>query len=166
MTAKIKIKDIDKGFSKIVGELNANKNSRIKVGVQSNEKSKQFNNLGAIVDGPDSLAEVAAKNEFGDGNIPSRPFMRNTFDKNIAEVKSIFDSEYSKILANKSSFDLSLKKIGVYYVSLIQKEITDLREPENSPVTIARKSKGGVIKDNPLISTGQLRNSIKYVIEK
>ena len=52
-----------------------------------------------------------------------------------------------------------LERVGLLTAARIQQEITDLRQPPNSPATIAAKGSS-----NPLIDTGKLRQSVSYEV--
>lgn len=53
-----------------------------------------------------------------------------------------------------------LNKLGIVAQGDIQSEITSLRSPPNSAVTIARKGSS-----NPLIDTGAMRQAVTWVVE-
>ena len=51
----------------------------------------------------------------------------------------------------------ALSRAGIMFKNAIQKEITNLKEPPNSPYTIAKKGSS-----NPLIDSGDMRKSVKW----
>ena len=108
----------------------------------------------------DSVAGVAASHEFGVG-VPERPFFRQALEpakKDAAKVIKRF-TRAEELLPDAQT----LNKVGEIVIRHIQKRIHDLRFPPNSPKTIAKK--GG--KDNPLIETGKLINSVgKEIVRK
>ena len=55
----------------------------------------------------------------------------------------------------------SLKQIGVFGVGLVQEKIESGSYEPNAPSTIRKKKS-----DKPLIDTGKMRQSVKYVIRK
>lgn len=106
------------------------------------------------------MAERAIKNEYGEGNIPPRPFMDITFN--------LYSSKWNEILAKlivKNDYDLekSLKILGEVIRADIKKTIeqSDLYVP-NAPSTVAMK--GG--RNTPLIDTSEMRDSIEYDLRK
>ncbi len=127
------------------------KKCRIKVGFQAGATYK---------DTGEDVVTVAAKNEFGFQNIPSRPFMRNALEKN-RKAANEFAASYLKKVGN-ASFDVNtfLELMGEFMKSAIQKEISEGDFVPNSPYTIAKKGS-----DKPLIDTGLMRQSVTYVIE-
>ena len=53
--------------------------------------------------------------------------------------------------------NLALQRAAEVFQGAIQKEITNLKEPPNSPATIAKKGSS-----NPLIDSGDMRKSVKW----
>jgi hypothetical protein len=107
-----------------------------------------------------SVATVAAINEFGTAKIPERPFFRNATAKVQPKLLSILRREIDpETMVITPSI---AEKLGLVFVGAIQKEIVDLKEPPNAPATI--KAKQG--KDNPLIDTGFLRQSVTYEVKR
>ena len=64
-----------------------------------------------------------------------------------------------KAAAKGEPLDMTLNKIGVTAVGLVQKYMTDLRTPPNAASTIKKKGSS-----NPLIDSGALRQSVSYKI--
>ena len=93
------------------------------------------------------IARVARKNNEGYG-VPKREFMLSAAEKS---ANRIINKAVRGIAAGKSEKQVLQTAAGEFQTA-IQKRITDLKEPPNSPATI--KAKGS---DNPLIDTGQMR---------
>ena len=93
--------------------------------------------------------------------IPERSFFRGGIDSNQSRIQSFIKKQLDKVFAFKLTVEQFYKSIGEYVVGLLQKYMTDLKEPPKSPITLATNPN----KNNPLIQTGQLRNSITYKIE-
>lgn len=148
MSRKSKVVDIDKGYKKIVRELGKINGSYTKVGVQSDAEYQ---------DG-ETVASIAAKNEYGTETIPSRPFMRQSFDKNKRQLDKFKVGAYNKILSKKIDSKKALAIIGEWFQKEIVKTITNGDFEANSSVT--QKLKGS---SKPLIDTGTLRSSIKHI---
>jgi len=119
-----------------------------------------------------SILQVAAVNEFGssDGRIPERSFLRSTISKNKDKYKELGVKITKKLVDNpsKSLYKNLLGKLGLIAVQDVQKTIVELSEPENAESTQLKKGRSlgkGKKVDNPLIDTGQLRQSITYIID-
>lgn len=84
------------------------------------------------------VAKVAAKNEVGDPshNVPARPFMRPTIDKQKNVWISISSNEFKKIIKGKSNVGNLMELIGQNAKSEIQKTITQIWSPSLKPSTI------------------------------
>ena len=98
------------------------------------------------------MAQIAMWNELGTSTAPSRPFLRKSVDENAQQLKSITAG---------GTAEQSLKQIGVFGVGLVQEKIESGSYEPNAPSTIRRKKS-----DKPLIDTGKMRQSVKYVIRK
>lgn len=61
----------------------------------------------------------------------------------------------------RQTAEQSLKQIGVFGVGLVQEKIESGSYEPNAPSTIRKKKS-----DKPLIDTGKMRQSVKYVIRK
>lgn len=103
-----------------------------------------------------TLAELASVLEFGNTRIPSRPYMRQTFDEQAPEIGKFVTKIEDKILEKKIDRELGLEAIGDFHKAEIQKNMTtEGRFIKNAPVTIQRKGSS-----NELIDTGRLVNSM------
>jgi hypothetical protein len=117
---------------------------------------------GAAESYPDgtSVVEVAASHVFGVG-VPQRDFMafakdgiRDKAEPILRQIASLGDGDEKGISALQEA-------AGQAGQSAIRAAITELREPPNSPATIAAKGS-----DNPLIDTTHMRDSVTYVVRK
>lgn len=107
-----------------------------------------------------TVAMVGFWNEYGTPNarypVPERPFMR----RGVAKIKPQYNSLVRSAIKPGLVIDRALViKAAQLVQGSIQHEITVLRDPPNSPYTVALKGS-----DNPLIDTGKLRQSITYRI--
>jgi HK97 gp10 family phage protein len=152
---------IDRGFSRIINDLKQLENTAVKVGFPKNgevgkrdnpSKLEQYSNISEV-------ASVAIFQEFGTRNIPDRPFMRPFFTENKAELLTLKSKLYKKVVKNEISVKQFYNLLGLFAKSKIQKKIVDIRTPVNSAKTV--KIKGF---DNPLIWTGQMKNSVQHEI--
>lgn len=98
------------------------------------------------------VTEVAKKNDKGIG-VPERPFMIPAGDK--AANKTINITANS--IAGGMDESQALSRAGIMFKNAITREITNLKEPPNSPYTIAKKGSS-----NPLIDSGDMRKSVKW----
>lgn len=147
------MKDIDKGWGWIMKEVKELESANVDVGIQSNS--------GNYTNGK-SIAEIGAIQEFGNGKIPSRPWMRQTFDAGgSSEISSFITSVFNKLLSKNVSASQMLKLVGHKYESMTKKKLTSGPWKANAPSTVKKKGSS-----RPLIDTGRLRGSIKYVIKK
>lgn len=107
-----------------------------------------------------SLAEVAAINEFGDGDkIPERSAHRNAFESNKAGLIKRAQGSARMIISGKVNDRDQLEKLGHWYAGELKNEIIAFDDPRNADATI--KKKGA---DNPLIDTGRTVNAIQPVV--
>lgn len=117
-----------------------------------------------------SSIEKAVFNEFGTrggasgggwgGPIPERPFMRNAMRNNKSKYRAALLSSAKQIILGKAQLTNVLNKLGALAQGDIQAEITSLRSPPNSPVTIALKGSS-----NPLIDSGEMRQAVTWKLE-
>ncbi len=98
------------------------------------------------------VTEVAKKNNEGIG-VPERPFMIPAGNKAANKIINIT----VKSIAGGMDEQQALSKAAIMFKNAIQKEITNLKEPPNSPYTIAKKGSS-----NPLIDSGDMRKSVKW----
>lgn len=114
------------------------------------------------------VAMYAACNEFGTSRIPSRPFMRNTFDENADR----WADGLAKAVLNGRPARQALQLTGMRMADDIVKTISDGVPPPNAPATVERKTKeivggsrrGGSHQPGTLVDTGSLINSINYEV--
>jgi hypothetical protein len=148
-------KVIDRGWNRILRDAKRIQGSYVKIGILSD--AGQYD----PAEGSENLADVATTNEFGsaDGKVPSRPFMRQTFDRKIGDLKSFIESLKKSIWTGRLSVRQSLGQLGEKHVGHIKRAIKNREFLENAPATIARKGS-----DTPLIDTGRLWQSLTYEI--
>lgn len=89
--------------------------------------------------------------------IPERSFIRAGYDENKVAIYTSAEDLLEKVVNLELSTDAFFNALGEYAVGLIQEYLTKLKDPPNHPATIANKKSS-----NPLIDTGQLRDSITY----
>lgn len=94
--------------------------------------------------------------------IPERSFLRSGFDSCHKDVVDNIEKAFSNYLISGQKAETILKTCGKQLASQIKKYARDLKEPLKQKITIA--SYGGE-KENPLVKTGEMINSITYRIE-
>lgn len=110
------------------------------------------------VEGSDNfnLASLAAVLEFGNENIPSRPFLRQTLAEN--------QEKYTALFVELFSAGVSLDQIYGQIASVAQGDVQlGIRNGDwtpNAPSTIKRKKSS-----KPLIDTGKLRQSVRGIVK-
>lgn len=175
-----RVEDIDLGWKNICKELKHELDGVvIRVGVQSSAKAakrtvkgkdaqrtttttaldRRFKKQMKMTDQP--LAVIAAVHEFGLGHVPQRSFLRGAYDDN----KELIDTMVDRIATNSLRKDLSIQnalhQLGQVMEGKVKEKIVNGPFVPNSNETIKRKGSS-----RPLIDTGHLRQSIRYVIEK
>src|SRR5260221_1309881 len=137
-------------------------NSYVLVGFQENSQTRNETKNNRTKKGGQSMPQIAADNEFGTKNIPTRPFMRPAFDENISSINKAIAKQYKRIQDGETTVEKALGLIGLYMIDLIQQKILSIHTPPNSPRTIAAKKSS-----KPLIDFGQMFASVtsKTVIQ-
>lgn len=110
-------------------------------------------------DGTD-ICDVAAWNELGTVNSPSRPFLRKSVDENEEEINRFLQAKKADLLRGVPVEQI-FKEIGLFQKDLIQEKITEGSFTPNAQSTIQKKGSA-----KPLIDTGRMRQSVNYVVKK
>lgn len=153
--------DTDMGFTKAIQKLISTQKKQILIGVQEGSKTHlQVKNSRKQPAGV-SIAEYAAKNEFGTEKIPQRSFMRSTFDEKIKEIEKILFQQIGLAIDDKITIQQAYDRVGLAVTGMIQEKIVAIRTPPNSAKTIALKGSS-----NPLIDFGQMIASIRHVVRR
>jgi hypothetical protein len=158
ITSKTMVKD--RGWSKLKRNDVNLKGAHVKVGVIGGSNTISSNTEG---NSETPIIEYAIYNEYGtnDGVVPSRPFMRQSFDENKNKLRSIAASSYKNSGTNSTELIKKvLAQIGVLHQSQVQDKIVDIKTPPNAPSTVASKGSS-----NPLIDSGDLKKSISHNVE-
>lgn len=158
-----RVEDKDLGLNRIIRTLNKDLDGVVvKVGVQAKDKAVRRGKGGSIRHTDQPLAVIAAIHEFGLGDMPQRSFLRSAYDENLPMIDKMIQR-----VANVAVFGLgtnaALNQLGNVVQGMVQRKIVDGPFVPNSPATIKRKKKKS---SKPLIDTGHLRQSIRYVIER
>ncbi len=92
--------------------------------------------------------------------IPSRPFIRGTFDENEANLGRMVDEQEKEIQAGRQTRKRALDMIGREHTNQIQDAMQKSGKWEpNHPFTVKQKKSS-----QPLIKTGHLRQSISHEV--
>ena len=154
MSVKFETKDL--GKAKIECELKSARKLVALVGIPSDAKRHEDNpNIG--------LAEIAFIMEKGSAvnNIPARPFMHQTRDRNEKRMIGL-SKKLLKAISNGSTTAMdAIKKLGASYEGAMKRIFIEGSFAPNAPATVRRKKSS-----RPLIDTGLLRQSIKHKVAK
>jgi len=145
------VKDIDKGLKHFMREMHSADRAFVTVGIHEGERNMEGTNI----------AEYGTHNEYGTENIPSRPFMRTSFDESVADIQRDM-ARAVDTAKNGGSVYRELSIVGMKHQQRIQRTIKG-RDflPKLADSTIARKGS-----TKTLIDSGALVGSIKYVVHK
>lgn len=149
-----KVKDVDKGYRKLVDEVFRFENPRLMVGILGANGGKEYENGASVLD-------VATWNEFGTEQIPSRSFIRAWYDANLPEIRKKLKGLLIAVVKRKIDKDQALEQLGQWCVGSMQARIAQGIPPPNAQSTIDKKGSS-----TPLIDHGILRSSISYKVEK
>lgn len=94
--------------------------------------------------------------------IPERSFMRSTIKEKKAELVRLQVRLWKKIINGVMGEEKGLGLLGEFLADKIKRKIVAIKEPPNAPATLRKKAP----RSNPLIDTGQLKNSITYEVNK
>lgn len=140
-------------FSKakeLIEKLKASSQKAVYVGfpAEFNEKVEGSDNF--------NLASLAAVLEFGNENIPSRPFLRQT----LAENQEKYTELFVELFESGVSIGKIYKQIALIAQGDVQQNIVNGKWAANAPSTIKRKKSS-----EPLIDTDKLRQSVKGIVK-
>jgi len=125
--------------------------SAITVGIHKTEGVHKNSNGATVV-------EVGTYNEYGTERIPERSFLRSTVNRNLPVYKGKMKDAYlGAIRGTGMNLRAAMSFIGGDVSDDVRKTIIEFTDPPNAPSTI--KAKG---RDDPLVDTGQMRDSIKW----
>ena len=131
--------DIDKGYEKIIENLQKLAKVELKVG---------------IID--PAIAGYAMKNEFGDG-VPERSFMRSTVRDKDGWWQAI--EKACDLVLQGEDVRQAVGLVGEIAVNDIKLKISDNVPPPNAPSTIKKKGSS-----RTLIDSGAMRQSVTYEV--
>lgn len=154
-------RDKDSGWDRIKRNMKFLDKSTVRVGVMSKSLSKTKSSKGKQVHTLSELLVIAVANEFGTkesgGHIPARSFLRSTFDEELDAIHLFMSNQYNTFLLRSPK--IALNRLGIFFTGKVQQKIRNLKTPPNALSTIRKKKSS-----NPLIDTGQLRQSITHEV--
>lgn len=112
-----------------------------------------------------NTAEIGYVHEFGSpkNNIPERSFIRSTVHgSGQKEVVALSRRLLKKIVDGTMEQKKALGLLGALGADLISQKIVSIRNPPNKPSTLRGKKP----RTNPLVDTGQLKNSITWRVQE
>lgn len=140
------VKDVDKGWNKIRGELERARGREVVVGILEGSKSEG-----------ESIAEYAAHNEFGTEDIPDRPFMRTAFDENVTNIDKDFQRQAKLMTAGTQTANGALTTIGMKHAGRVQTVITGRNFLPKLADSTVRAKKGST---KTLVDSGAMVNAV------
>lgn len=141
--------DKDLGFNGILDRL-ADMDGEIDIGILDNAGNEENG---------ETVANVAAYNEYGTNHIPSRPFMRQTADKHGKAWGSFAQRATNRVIDGMGA-EQAKELIGNRAEGDMKKMVTQGDFVPNAPNTIKQKGSS-----TPLIDTGRMRNSISHRVK-
>lgn len=114
-----------------------------------------------------SNADLGYIHEFGApaANIPARPFLvPGVLDARKQATSLMADGLSDEMAGQRGAAHISMHKAGLIAVNHVRQTITDGVKPSLSEVTLRIRLEKGRTGTTPLLDSGQLRNSITYVI--
>lgn len=154
-------KDFTKDFKAIIDRF---KNDDVLVGIPEEKTPRK--------DGSINNATLLAINNFGSpaNNIPARPVMQIGIKNAQEDVAGEFRKAAQTVLKEgQAAIDRYFQRAGILASQSIKKAINDQDfggAPGPSPATLSARKSAGFLGTKSLIVTGQLRNSITYVLRK
>jgi hypothetical protein len=124
-----------------------------------------FADAGAYPDGT-PVTDVALYNEYGTALIPSRSWLRSTFDESAADISRWIQSAVERELVDLAKglsprMSRRLSAIGRNLAERARKKVLSSPPPPNAPSTIARKGHG-----QTLYETGLLSRSVTHRVPR
>lgn len=184
--ANTEIKDVDRGMDRLMRTVREGAD-HVDIGIQSDESETLLiiagaNEFGATINHPGGTpygykTEQDAKKgrvqflKKGEGyavlgetkphtiQIPARPYIRSTVDQNAEDYYRHAETLSGLMMDGELDKFEALSLMGQKIESDIKNTIINVRSPPNARSTIRKKGS-----DNPLVDTGLLGGSIRYVV--
>lgn len=107
--------------------------------------------------GGQTVAQVAAWNEFGTKNIPKRPFLSYALKKNKNRITQLMTGYFLPKNLNNSKY---LDSVGIELKNMVIRSILDGPWKANSQATIDMKKSNA-----PLVDRGIMKNNVNYEVK-
>ncbi|WP_223840741.1 hypothetical protein [Pseudomonas extremaustralis] len=160
MSMKITKDDV----SKVLASIQDLANKQVLVGIPASKAEREEGD-----EEPINNAQLGYIHEYGSpkANIPARPFL----NPGIARTQESINNHLKKAAkaamdGNSEKVDVELNATGLIAQAGARNEINSGTFEALAPATLAARRRRGRTGDKPLIDTGQLRNSITYVIRE
>lgn len=160
MSMKITKDDV----SKVLASIQELASKQVLVGIPASKAERKEGD-----EEPVNNAQLGYIHEYGSpkANIPARPFL----NPGIARAQESINSHLKKAAkaamdGNSEKVDVELNATGLIAQAGARNEINNGVFEVLAPATLAARRRRGRTGDKPLIDTGQLRNSITYVIRE
>ena len=121
--------------------------------------AKKSVNVG-FPEGSGEVLDRAFFNEYGTTRIPARPFVSTAFDENRDDLHAMKSRLWDGLMMGRIGADQAAALLGEHHQGQVQEKITSIRTPPNAASTVEQKGSS-----NPLIDTGQMRQSVRYEVE-
>ncbi|MFL2133011.1 hypothetical protein [Desemzia sp. FAM 23990] len=95
-------------------------------------------------------------------NIPERSFIRSTFDEKEDDWFEFFQNRLDDIVLSKITAKNVWEQLGALITKDVQNKIREIKTPGKSELTLQRNPS----KNNPLISTGRMLQSVTWKVVK
>lgn len=144
MSTSPRVVDKDHGWKKIFAAIEAARGKRVAhVGVLADSDKGGMHEPGGEL----TVAEIAAIMEFGteDGRIPSRSFIRSTFDEKREEMVTMARDLLGKVLIGTITAETALNALGAWFSAELKKKITEgpgVQPPDAPATALAKANKG------------------------
>jgi len=116
---------------------------------------------GKHISGDITVAGIGYAHEYGTATLPERSFMRSTIHAKKKDIIALQKKLFKQILKGSMKIETGLGLLGEFMSDAITQKIVSITSPPNTPETIEAKGSS-----NPLIDTGQLKNSITYEVNR
>ena len=141
-------------------KFSSNINSKVLIGYPSGKQHTAGSNAQSDSETVE-LAELAKRLSFGDSSLPPRPFIENGLQSANEQLKQSVKKQVDNIQAGHGGNWGEVGTLAVGAVqALVRSDFYKSTAP-NSPETIESKKS-----DTPLIDTGDLINSLTFVVER
>lgn len=157
------VKDDRTKLNRILNDFKLLRGSYVKIGYIEGDKSHKSKKKGKKSAAYINMAALAAVHEYGSPKmgIPERSFIRSWVDGNQPEIRKRMERMVKAIIEGRVSPEIALKTMAVFAQGGIKRQIKTISSPPLKARTIKLKKSS-----QPLIDTGQLRASVRFIIQK